>query len=97
MARYRLTSQEKEVVRKFQHMSIPFDFKAGTYCDYMQYFEIIQIDICFLLLKGKTIDKELLDIVKDGADISTDNLSIRALAFYDVYLEVLGIISKYVH
>ena len=46
MKKYNLTNEEKEIVSKFRHYSIPFLFKSGKYCGYLQYFEFVDFEIC---------------------------------------------------
>ena len=95
MAKYKLT-EEEDVVNKFHKYSIPFIFSSGKYCGYMQYFELVDFEICPALLKGKNIDKEIYKIiVLEGVDIIKEDLDNNALEFYNLYLLIQDLVKKY--
>lgn len=95
MKKYKLTEKEKNIVNKFEHYSIPFIFKSGEYCGYMQYFELVNFEICYALLKGKRIDENAYQIMLQGDDIKKEKLDNYALEFYNLYLLVKNIAKKY--
>ncbi len=96
MKKYKLTEEEKVVVNKFCNFSIPFIFKAGKYCRYMEYFEYVDSEICYKLLKGKCIDeKNYQMIVLKGDNIKREELDNNALEFYDLYLLLKDMVKKY--
>ena len=100
MGRYRLTNYEREMVCKFRNYSIPYIFKSGEYCGYMQYFEFIDFEICYLLLNGKPIGESNYKIIfseelDDNKKIQRDKLDKNALDFYNLYLSIEEIVKKY--
>lgn len=96
MKKYRLTEEEKEVVNKFCNYSIPFIFKSGEYCGYMQYFEYVNFEACHDLLKGKPIDEKVYQmVVLEGTNIEKDKLDGRALEYFNLYLVIEDLIRKY--
>ncbi len=96
MEKYNLTEEEKAVVNKFCKYSIPFIFKSGEYCGYMQYFELVNFEICSALLKGKRIDEKIYQmIVSEGLDIIKEKLDNYALEFLNLYMLIKNLIKKY--
>ena len=96
MKKYNLTEEEKAIVNKFCKYSIPFIFKSGEYCGYMQYFEWVNFEICSALLKGERIDEENYQmIMSQGVDIIKEKLDNYALEFFNLYLLVENIAKKY--
>lgn len=96
MEKYNLTEEEKAVVNKFCKYSIPFIFKSGEYCGYMQYFELVNFEICPALLKGKRIDEKIYQmIVSEGLDIIKEKLDNYALEFLNLYMLIKNLIKKY--
>ncbi len=99
MRGYHLTPDEQKIVKKFQNYSIPFIFKAGDYLEYLQYFELIQIEVCYILIKNKKISKELynmvLEVIPIDFKIQEDKLDANANDFYKCYLEIEKLIKKY--
>ncbi len=100
MRKYNLTREEKDIVNKFYHYSIPFIFKSGKYCGYMQYFEFMQIEICYRLLKGKEIDEKTYKmVVYEDLDynpqINIAELDNNSLVFYNLYLLIKNLVEKY--
>ena len=95
MKKYNLTEEEKAVVNKFCKYSIPYIFKSGEYCGYMQYFEFVNFEICSALLKGKRIDDKIYQmIMSQGVDIIKEKLDSYALEFFNLYLLVENIIKN---
>ena len=96
MAKYNLTKEEKCIVNKFHKYTIPFIFSSGKYCGYMQYFELIDFEVCHALLKGKIIDKKIYNmIILEGVDITKEDLDKNALEFYNLYLAIVRLVKKY--
>lgn len=100
MRKYNLTREEKDIINKFCNYSIPFIFKSGKYCGYMQYFEFINFEICNTLLKGKEIGKETyMKIVLEDLDykpqINIAELDNNSLSFYNLYLLIKSFVEKY--
>lgn len=96
MKKYNLTEEEKAVLNKFCKYSIPFIFKSGEYCGYMQYFELVNFEICSALLKGKRIDEKIYQmIMSQRVDIIKEKLDSYALEFFNLYLLVENIVKKY--
>lgn len=94
MKKYNLTDEEKAVVNKFCKYSIPFIFKSGEYCGYMQHFELVNFEICSALLEGKRIDeKDYQMIMSQGVDIIKEKLDNYALEFFNLYVVFT---SKYI-
>lgn len=96
MTKYNLTNEEKDIVNKFRKFSIPYIFKSGKYCGYMQFFESIDFDVCLALLKGKNIDRKIYNIiVSEGTEIKKEDLDKNALEFYNLYLTIEKLVKKY--
>ena len=100
MAKYKLTEEENDIVNKFRDYSIPFIFKSGKYCGYMQYFEFVDFEICNILLKGGNIDEEIYKmIVLEDLDynpkIIKAELDNNSLEFYNLYLLIKDLVKKY--
>ena len=96
MKKYNLTEEEKAVLNKFCKYSIPFIFKSGEYCGYMQYFELVNFEICSALLTGKRIDEKIYQmIMSQRVDIIKEKLDSYALKFFNLYLLVENIVKKY--
>ncbi len=99
MRKYKLTSEEKDIVNELNHYSIPFIFKSGKYCADMQYFEFVG-EICESLLKVRTIsDKEYEIFMYEDIDyipqIEREKLDKYTRRFYDLYLLVKELVKKY--
>ena len=86
---------EENVICKFEKMSIPYIFKSGIYCTYMQYFEIIIFDVCSSLKRGKFIDFQTYETICNQPPIDFDILDEYSLSFVKCYLEVMDITKKY--
>lgn len=100
MGKYNLTREEKEIVNKYCNYSVPFIFKSGKYCGYMQYFEFINFEICNTLLKGKeigegTYKKIVLEDSDYNPQINIAELDKNSLAFYNLYLLIKNLVEKY--
>lgn len=96
MKKYKLTDEEKDIVNKFYHYNIPFIFKSGEYSGYMQYFELIDFEVCYALLKGKQIDEKIYQmIVSEGVDIKKEKLDNYALEYFNLYLLIETLVRKY--
>lgn len=95
MKKYKLTEEEKDIANRFCNYSIPFIFKSGEYNGYMQYFELIDIEVCYALLKGERIDGKVYRLIEFGVDIDKEKLDDYALEYYDLYLQVEGLVKKY--
>lgn len=96
MSKYKLTKEEREVVIKFHKYSIPFIFSSGKYCGYMQYFELVDSEICSALLKGKNIDRRIYQMITlEGVEVIKEDLYSTALEFYNLYLLVEELVKKY--
>lgn len=96
MKKFNLTEEEKTVVDEFCKYSIPFIFKSGEYCGYLQYFELINFEICPALLEGNRIDEKVYRmVVLQGVDIAKDKLDNYALEFLSLYLHVENLVKKY--
>ncbi|MBR2339706.1 MAG: hypothetical protein IKA74_02605 [Clostridia bacterium] len=98
MRKYKVTKEERDVIKKYQNYSIPFTFKAGKFLGYMQYFEYIDFEICYILLKGKAISEKNYDFIfhnmPDEQEIEKQ-LDDYAKEFYNCYLEIKRIVKKY--
>lgn len=96
MKKYNLTEEEKAVLNKFCKYSIPFIFKSGEYCGYMQYFELVNFEICSALLKGKRIDEKIYQmIMSQRVDIIKEKLDSYALEFFNLLFAWLKYSKKY--
>lgn len=96
MEKYKLTEEEIAVVDKFCKYSVPFIFKSGEYCGYMQYFELVNFEICPALLKGKRIDEKIYQMaVAQEVDIIEERLDNYALEFLNLYLFIKNLVKKY--
>ena len=96
MGKYKLTEEEKALVDKYHKYSIPFIFKSGEYCEYMQYFELVDFEICPALLKCKSLDEKICQmIVSQEMDIIKEKLDNNAVEFFNLYLLIKDIIKKY--
>ena len=96
MGKYKLTEEEKAAVNKFCKYSVPFIFKSGEYCGYMQYFELVNFEICPALLKGKRIDEKIYQaIALREVDIIKEKLDNYALEFLNLYLFIKHLAKKY--
>ena len=95
MRKYKLTDVEENIICKFEKMSIPYIFKSGIYGTYMQYFEIIDFDVCSSLKNGKYIDFQTYEIIRQQPTIDFDILDEYSLSFVKCYLIVMDITRKY--
>ena len=96
MKKNTLTEEEKAIVNKFCKYSIPFIFKSGEYCGYMQYFELINFEVCPALLKGKSIGEKIYQtIVLERVDIEKEKLDDYARGFLNLYLHIVDLVIKY--
>lgn len=100
MKKYNLTNEEKEIVCKFRHYSIPFLFKSGKYCGYLQYFEFVDFEICEMLLNGTKISEDdykmiISEDIDYNIQIKKEELDKNSLEFYNLYLLVKDIVKKY--
>ena len=96
MEKYKLTEEEIAVVDKFCKYSVPFIFKSGEYCGYMQYFELVNFEICPALLKGEGLDEKIYQMaVAQEVDIIKEKLDNYALEFFNLYLLIKNLVKKY--
>lgn len=96
MKKYKLTDEEKDIVNKFCHYTTPFIFSSGEYSGYMQYFELIDFEVCFVLLEGNRIDEKIYQmIISEGVDIKKEKLDNYALEYFNLYLLIEKLVRKY--
>lgn len=95
MRKYRLLASEKNIVCEFEKKSIPYIFKSGIYSVYMQYFEIVVIDVCYSLKKGEYIDSQTYETLCKLPSIDFNTLDEYSLDFVRHYLKVIDITKKY--
>ncbi len=95
MKKYKLTEEEKDIANRFCDYSIPFIFKSGEYSGCMQYFELIDFEVRYALLKGERIDGKVYRLIEFGADIDKEKLDDYALEYYNLYLLVEELLKKY--
>ena len=95
MRKYRLMVSEKNIICKFEKMSIPYIFKSGIYRTYMQYFEIVIFDVCYSLKQGEYLDLKIYETLCNQPSIDFNKLDEHSSNFVECYLKVLDITKKY--
>ena len=98
MKKYKLTEEEKDTVERFCRHSIPYVFKSGEYFGYLQFFELVDFEVCYDLLSGKNIDEKIYQTIafeESHSAIKKRKLDEKALEYYNLYLQIRNIVKKY--
>ena len=97
MKKYKLTEEEKDVVKKFCNPGIPYIFCSCEYGMCVQYFEILAYEAERSLLKGKKVDENIYKIIISEKDIEIEKEKLcgYALEYYNLSLQIEDILKKY--
>lgn len=94
-----ITVLERQTLKKFKNMSIPHIFK-DDYIEFMLFFELIDFDICTLLLNNRILSEKLYKEAMCGYEMLKDHLDINvlddsALEYYNLCLSIREIMIKH--
>ncbi len=95
---YKLTKEEKTILKTFKDFRIPLIFK-DDYIEHMLFIELLDFDICTYLLENKEITKKIFNEALNGyryfmEDIDINKLDNDALKYYQMCKDVIRILIE---